>query len=481
MKINKFACALAASFPLASPALYLNPDGTGQALIFPYYTVQSNRGNPYNTYISVVNHSADAKAVRVRVRESRNARDVASFNLYLSPNDMWTGAVVPGTGSDAARLISSDASCISPAPAGTPWSLAFQNTFYTAPFDDGNGAGLDRTREGWIEMIEMATLTGGSAVAVTHNTAGVPNNCGALQGVASPEVAAPSGGLSGTLTVINVTSGMDFTVNAEALADLATRPFYRMPTDPYPDFNAVEIEPVSQAVANGFVYRSTWNRAADAVSAVFMRASAYSEYILDSNTGSRSAMVVTFPTRQFYVSSTTSSAPFSRPVTWSPTCALGSEPLAIVFFNREEIAGTPGESDFPEPPPSTATTICAAAVAIGVSNGSPHMDTGPGTLLGTANRGFSINAINVRSNFQNGWVRISQPTAGSLTSLGTSTRMNISSGLTTTGAHVHSGLPMLGFMVRTFENGTLTCGSASCQGNYGGSFPLKFRRTISPN
>jgi hypothetical protein len=40
------------------------------------------------------------------------------------------------------------------------------------------------------------------------------------------------------------------------------------------------------------------------------------------------------------------------------------------------------------------------------------------------------------------------------------------------------GLPAIGFMVRTFRNGTLTCGSTSCQGNYGGSFAHKGARVL---
>jgi hypothetical protein len=58
--------------------------------------------------------------------------------------------------------------------------------------------------------------------------------------------------------------------------------------------------------------------------------------------------------------------------------------------------------------------------------------------------------------------------------------MNLATGTVTTGAHAFTGLPVVGFAVRTFVNGTLSCGAGSCQGNYGGSFPLKFRRSISP-
>jgi hypothetical protein len=48
-------------------AVYLNPNGTGQVLVYPYYTVQSSGGASWNTYLSVVNTTTRAKAVKVRV------------------------------------------------------------------------------------------------------------------------------------------------------------------------------------------------------------------------------------------------------------------------------------------------------------------------------------------------------------------------------------------------------------------------------
>ena len=65
-----------------------------QALIFPYYTANTARGDTLNTYLSIVNHTAQAKALRVRFREGRAAQSTLEFNLR-SPNDVWTGAVVP--------------------------------------------------------------------------------------------------------------------------------------------------------------------------------------------------------------------------------------------------------------------------------------------------------------------------------------------------------------------------------------------------
>src|SRR5262245_18152451 len=91
-------------------------DGVGQALIYPYFTVQSTGGASYNTLISVVNRSTSfSKVGRVRFREGRNGRAVASFNLFLPPIGTWTAAIVPATdGSSGARLVTFDRNCTDP-------------------------------------------------------------------------------------------------------------------------------------------------------------------------------------------------------------------------------------------------------------------------------------------------------------------------------------------------------------------------------
>ena len=474
MKKTLVAAAIAA---LAGPAgaVSLNPDGIGQALIFPYYSVQSSGANPFNTYLSVANHTSEAKAVRVRARESRNGREVASFNLFLAPNDMWTGAIIPDAA--GARLITADVSCTSPTLAGQPASLTFQNTFYSGTFSDSNGEGLDRTREGWIEMIEMATLTGVSATNVAIGASGLPNNCAAMQENAPPLVGPPTGGLSGTLTLINVASGQDFTVNADALADVASVPYYRPPTDPYPDFNANEVIPVSVVKAEGTIYRSVWGRGADAVSAVLMRSSALAEFILDAGTRSRSDIVVTFPTRHYFTNVASANPPFTSPAVWAASCTTGStvrgERFEVDYFDRNmrgvTIAGGSAQ----------APAACAASSVIVVNNGRPDQ---AGGVLGSASRGGTPGASPAiaTTGMESGWMALSPTTTLLLTSQPSSTRMDSVSGDVTLGSHAFIGLPMVGLSLRTFDNGTLVCDAGSCLGTYGGAFPLKFSRSIAP-
>ena len=86
------ASALAATG--AANAVYVNRDGLGQALIYPYYTARDG----VSSLLSVVNTTAEAKAVEVRLLEGRNSREVLDFNLFLSPHDAWTAAVIPADG-----------------------------------------------------------------------------------------------------------------------------------------------------------------------------------------------------------------------------------------------------------------------------------------------------------------------------------------------------------------------------------------------
>lgn len=131
----------------AANAVYINGDGMGQALIYPYYTVRAGT----NTLLSVVDATDKARAVKVRFLEGKNSQEVLDFNLFLSPKDVWTAAVVnvePETvGTDytvmpAVALVTSDPDC----------SNAKVLAIAAAP-----ATKLDRIREGYVELIEMAT------------------------------------------------------------------------------------------------------------------------------------------------------------------------------------------------------------------------------------------------------------------------------------------------------------------------------------
>ncbi len=468
------ALAISATLGLCATAeaVTLNPDGRGQALIYPYYTARSSGANPFHTYVSVLNGSLRTSAVRVRFREARAGREVAGFNVFLAPGDMWTGAVVPSEA--GAQVVSADVSCTDPPFAGTGGlrAIPFGNALYSGANDDGHGTSLDRAREGYIEMIEMASLTGVAAGNVAHGAAtGVPHNCAAIVGVPVPlTVEAPTGQLSGTATYINVATGMDFTVNADALAGLSTAPFFRVPGDAYPDFNAAEVTPISIVVDGGSVYRSLWTRGVDAVSAVLMRESASGEYVRDASTRSQTDIVVTAPTRRFHVQGTGGSSPF-------PSACLN---LVSGISNRAQ-AAIRLPNDFlinPEFPVLCGAMEVASIARTGESAATSSRVFGSRSLL-RLNNGGALSA----GDFENGVVLMDTPflaVGRTLVSLPGSTRIDAATGSSIPGSHTFRGIPQVGFAARTFENGTLSCSAVACQGNYGGAFPMTFTRRIDP-
>src|SRR5437868_14216437 len=101
----------------AAQAVNVNPDGLGQALIYPYYTTRADAaGNTYNSLLSVVNSTSSAKAVKVRFLEGKNSREVLDFNLYLSPRDVWVAGILPAgvAAGGGAGVFTPDKSCTTP-------------------------------------------------------------------------------------------------------------------------------------------------------------------------------------------------------------------------------------------------------------------------------------------------------------------------------------------------------------------------------
>lgn len=470
-------------------AVYLNPNGQGQALIYPYYTVQSAGGNSYNTYISVVNTTTVVKVVKVRFREGKNSREVLDYNLYLSPNDVFTGAVVPS--SDAAtaggRFVTTDTSCTNPAIpdlGGGLKGIDFRNYLYSGANAEAAGVneGLDRSREGYAEIIEMGTLaaTSGPGTAAVHGASGSPT-CTGLTGQAVPAVAGaitvPTGGMNGTGTIINVNSGADAGYNADAFANVTAAAIYADIGDDTPNFTFAD--PVSVVVANNGLYRSDWLLGEDAVSATMMRSNVINEYILDTNSLSQTDWVLTFPTKHHYVDTVTALTPFTNKyVAASGSC----EEITFTYFNREERGATAAGADFsPLPPGAAANTICWESTVVSIRNAATHMPTGTSSgVLGSLN----TVPVHVAPTFQNGWVNIAftdtNATTTGLASQATSTTTNALTGVVQTLAQTFLGLPVTGFMVRSLNNSTLTCGTASCQGNYGSLFGHKYTVTVTP-
>ena len=163
----------------SAQAVSVNPDGRGEVLIYPYYTTRADgAGNAYTTLLSVVNPTASGKAVKVRFLEGRNSRAVLDFNVFLSPFDTWTGAVLPDVDSGGAKVGTLDQSCTLPSFSGSPTApfISFGNLAYTGNSDDGGGA--TRSPRKATSRIIGVTYSSSSITGAISHVSRVPP-CGA--------------------------------------------------------------------------------------------------------------------------------------------------------------------------------------------------------------------------------------------------------------------------------------------------------------
>lgn len=151
------AATLLGAAAAANAAININPGGEGQALLYPYYTVENpaNNGSANYTALHITNTTDEFKAVKVRFRRFTDSADVLNFNLYLSPQDMWTGAVVADDNGQP-KLISADSSCISHFPNGLATDAPNGQPFLGKVIGADQYDTSDMTK-GHIEVIEMAS------------------------------------------------------------------------------------------------------------------------------------------------------------------------------------------------------------------------------------------------------------------------------------------------------------------------------------
>lgn len=416
------SAAAAVSMGSAQAAMYMNSGGTGEALIYPFYSAEN--GN--NTLISVVNtvdeNSAGAyKAVKVRILEGENSREVLDFNLYLSPDDHFSFAITAGE-DGFGYLSTNDNSCTVP-DVQSVQPVKFREFEYRgdkqvsdpAAASDYDNTGPERTLSGYVEIIEMGQLDPASAAiidkattgainaaaAMTHDAAGKPANCDILvnawskkddvlgqwrtdvaasaKAVAKSEFLAAwsGGGLYGYGVQINVENGTAYGYDAVAIADLVAAgedgfTMHYTPGDKQPNLadkaittEAIVVDGGKSATVDFSAYAGATVGSAQvarlqAVNSLMMTTEVMNDYVTDATIGAETDWIFTFPTKGFHVASAPTAEPFSE--VWSGQSAC--EPTTITILDREEANPPPPDKesdapDFSPPPPPTPGTPAA--------------------------------------------------------------------------------------------------------------------------
>ena len=450
----------------AASAVSLSPRGVGQALIYPYYTVNKSQ----DTLISVVNASDISKAVQVRLREGYNGRDVLSFVLYLSPHDVWTASISQLADDGGAALKTSDASCTDPAipAAGVALRSADYDGTGTQPAD-GGPTSITRTREGFIELIAGADITPGSPtdIAITHVQtgqpgAGTPPGCATLNDAMTlADEVTPTSGIFGSGTIVNVGEGTFFAYNADALDGFTAVPLFSPASDIGPsliDANSTEaVSGVATAYvtdANGIPLALDYQFGIDAVSAVFMADALYNEYIVAATLGANTDWVVTFPTKSFYVD------PFNGPIApFTDTFhapGLANVDLGGDVYDREESVVSFGQPCVICPPPLPLPGVSYQVNVLPLRNEVVPTTTSSGVF------GSNLVSLAIPPNGDDGNVVLNLATPNGIAH-------TLPGGLDVNGVAVTlAGLPVDGFMAYNVINANAQPGLLA---NYSGAFP----------
>ena len=488
MQHHFFRSVIAFAFTFASIAsasattMQLAQGGMGQVLLFPYYTAR----NGTVSLVSIVNSTIAAKAVRVNIREARGGFVVAQLNVYMSAKDVWTAAIV--NDADGAMLISNDKSCTAPVIGN---GLPFSNAEYRADLpllgvELGTLGSRDRTREGYVEVIEMASIPNPSLTGrtVTH-VAGVPA-CSNVTDVAyappAADLVAPSGGLYGTLSWVNVSQGMLASSPATAIenfwltgADAPTPRVVAANTRSI-DLTSGKNTSVSFNV-RGEPYAARFANSIDAVSALLMTSTANSEYAATQDGVIGTILVATVPTKPYYTRGGALGPFTSR---WDQSTAQSCDTTAIASFSREEEIPPPYEGGVP--PPSPPSNICFVANPILVGTKGSYVQlqtTDDATYLGSS---LTVGFLGVQAGSttvlkpgkEGGWASLYW--LGKLSAVDASVyRRNAAGALAWTPVLMTlTGLPVIGF---TMAQSAYKTGSP--QQNYADATPLRTDVTVT--
>ncbi|MBL8300118.1 MAG: hypothetical protein JNN30_17405 [Rhodanobacteraceae bacterium] len=471
--LHTLSLSLLAAASLPASAVYVNPRGTGQVLLFPYYTVNAQQ----QTMFSVVNTTDRSKLVEVSFRESYNGRVVLRFDVVLSPHDTWTVTTFDRDDQEerGAAIGLRDNSCTVPdidVWTGNIGGAPFQQLLpfdYTGDAQDGGPTTNDRMREGYFHVVERGELIGDLATAATQR------RCSAFQDLraiaASSRVTPPTGGLRGSFAVVNVGQGTLLGGNATAIEALSTTPLVSATLEPaaYDALAAVNAggEAVrAQTFVNGKLLELTFppNRAVDAISAVLMTDSLFADVSREASLGSNTEWVITAPTKRFHTDAArakTQLAPFTNSFNTTHPAASCSN-FSTTLYDRQGRAITLSSDPQGTPPPGAlpqfalchATDVVSFGPAFG-SNGSPVLGAKVGTHIGNPTPAAETGALTLALGV-NGEARSYLP-AGS------------------TGPGLR-GLPVIGFEALKYINGNVTPGVLA---NYTLARPLNSSATCT--
>lgn len=295
----------------SAQALRVDSGGEGQVLLYPYYTVNANQ----DTYVTVANTEFVPVIAHVRFLEGQRGRPVLDLNVVLRPHATWAAAVTLSA-SGGAKLVMPQSICVSPTipEGGLDFTASGYDGSGSIPADDGP-QGIDRTKEGFIEVIGGASFGDGDPVFGIDPNHPQDIDCTTVfdQLAAGAFPFGPPANMAGSGAVIDVGSGTFYGYAATAIAGFSDVPLYSSNWGPlHPsladahDFNDPDGHSIARFYATGASVPTpgelteVFPDGVDAVTAVLMADSVQNDVVLDPGLGAKTDWVLTMPTRRFY-------------------------------------------------------------------------------------------------------------------------------------------------------------------------------------
>lgn len=427
--------------------LQLAESGIGNALVVPYFTAQN--GNM--TVLHVTNTDTEnGKAVKVRFRGASNSDDILDFQLYLSPGDVWTGAVTAGK-DGVAQLTTADNSCTVP-----KLTAGKAQSFITGRLDPKlTGDDLaNETREGYVEIFNMADIPKGSSLytAIKHVSGVAPCTSSVLNTAiqknyvteADAKAAgfrAPTNSLVGNWYVINVAETTTFsgaaaavkTVTAQGANAASNFVYYPQMQDKVGNAAEVAKHTADPLLANGIVEAGFYDLPdlstpfvtvpgtaqaprdqANVLTNVLAAKTVRNQFALDTGVSAKTDWLLSMPTRRYSVAMnyngyTRSFTPLTGNwFTSANTFVSGNQVCVnstnLDFRDREERTVT-APTDEPVFSPSKTPEVKKASIC-GEAYVLAFGDSGKSVL------GASVARQTTTAPFQNGWATLNLPGNG---------------------------------------------------------------------
>ena len=355
-------------------AVSVNQDGLGQVLIYPYYTVRGSDGSRWHRSPRTT-RCCRSSTRPPRRRPSRSASSKARTAAKSLTSTCTCRRRTSGRPRSSRRR-TAPASSRRTSPARCPKvstssssPTAFVNYAFTGSNDDKGGTSLDRTREGYVEIIEM-----GDVDRRNRPDRHPRQRRSALHGVVADRTGRPDQHGPGHGRPVRLDDahqrpqGRRLRLSTPPRSTASRRPrcgSLRATIRP----TLAYVNPKTSVVVAGFnVYVTpSWPTLApgnpvDPVSAVLMHNNVYNEFVLDVSTKSETDWVVTFPTKREYVFAGIGRGAEALPEQLHRVAARATTVL-LTQYDREERTIV-SQTSFSPPPPTQTDSLCWEANVI---------------------------------------------------------------------------------------------------------------------